>query len=258
MLCDFGSATNRFQNPQTEGVPAVEEEIKKWVFWALYIFDPFSYWNSEAHWSAVKLGTLLCHTALQRWSTSTVEWSSLQRQTFGWETKSITFMLDSADCVTTLIHHDKHMCINKTWHTRHRLTFTQSMLITLYRPWVVYSISCATSRFLLGRAKWLSVTEVSLSQTTPATPKTCTVSLVSNPVTQNTHTVLLFVQHVHSIYVHLLFECVFSYVWLKINTLCSLISQDTCWNLTQIRDQTSTKYPTLPLNWLDESVQSQM
>ncbi|XP_049434116.1 AP2-associated protein kinase 1-like isoform X2 [Epinephelus fuscoguttatus] len=31
VLCDFGSATNRFQNPQTEGVPAVEEEIKKYT-----------------------------------------------------------------------------------------------------------------------------------------------------------------------------------------------------------------------------------
>lgn len=29
VLCDFGSATNRFQNPQTEGVPVVEEDIKK-------------------------------------------------------------------------------------------------------------------------------------------------------------------------------------------------------------------------------------
>lgn len=29
VLCDFGSATNHFQNPQTEGVPVVEEEIKK-------------------------------------------------------------------------------------------------------------------------------------------------------------------------------------------------------------------------------------
>lgn len=29
VLCDFGSATNKFQNPQTEGVNAVEEEIKK-------------------------------------------------------------------------------------------------------------------------------------------------------------------------------------------------------------------------------------
>ncbi|XP_009947278.1 PREDICTED: AP2-associated protein kinase 1-like, partial [Leptosomus discolor] len=28
VLCDFGSATNKFQNPQTEGVNAVEEEIK--------------------------------------------------------------------------------------------------------------------------------------------------------------------------------------------------------------------------------------
>lgn len=31
VLCDFGSATNRFQNPQTEGVPEVEEEIKKYT-----------------------------------------------------------------------------------------------------------------------------------------------------------------------------------------------------------------------------------
>ncbi|XP_078026960.1 AP2-associated protein kinase 1-like isoform X11 [Epinephelus lanceolatus] len=31
VLCDFGSATNRFQNPQTEGVPAIEEEIKKYT-----------------------------------------------------------------------------------------------------------------------------------------------------------------------------------------------------------------------------------
>ncbi|XP_073675743.1 AP2-associated protein kinase 1 isoform X2 [Garra rufa] len=31
VLCDFGSAINRSQNPQTEGVPAVEEEIKKYT-----------------------------------------------------------------------------------------------------------------------------------------------------------------------------------------------------------------------------------
>ncbi|XP_027133234.1 AP2-associated protein kinase 1 isoform X5 [Larimichthys crocea] len=31
VLCDFGSATNHFQNPQTEGVPVVEEEIKKYT-----------------------------------------------------------------------------------------------------------------------------------------------------------------------------------------------------------------------------------
>lgn len=29
VLCDFGSATNKFQNPQAEGVNAVEDEIKK-------------------------------------------------------------------------------------------------------------------------------------------------------------------------------------------------------------------------------------
>uniref|UniRef100_A0A672Z823 non-specific serine/threonine protein kinase n=1 Tax=Sphaeramia orbicularis TaxID=375764 RepID=A0A672Z823_9TELE len=31
VLCDFGSATNKFQCPQTEGVAAVEEEIKKYT-----------------------------------------------------------------------------------------------------------------------------------------------------------------------------------------------------------------------------------
>ncbi|XP_029459887.1 AP2-associated protein kinase 1 isoform X14 [Rhinatrema bivittatum] len=31
VLCDFGSATNKYQNPQTEGVNAVEEEIKKYT-----------------------------------------------------------------------------------------------------------------------------------------------------------------------------------------------------------------------------------
>ncbi|XP_072311516.1 AP2-associated protein kinase 1-like isoform X2 [Eucyclogobius newberryi] len=31
VLCDFGSATNNFQSPQTEGVAAVEEEIKKYT-----------------------------------------------------------------------------------------------------------------------------------------------------------------------------------------------------------------------------------
>uniref|UniRef100_A0A8C9RAU2 non-specific serine/threonine protein kinase n=1 Tax=Scleropages formosus TaxID=113540 RepID=A0A8C9RAU2_SCLFO len=31
VLCDFGSATNHFQNPQNEGVAVVEEEIKKYT-----------------------------------------------------------------------------------------------------------------------------------------------------------------------------------------------------------------------------------
>ncbi|XP_070706463.1 AP2-associated protein kinase 1-like [Pempheris klunzingeri] len=31
VLCDFGSATNKFQSPQTEGVAAVEEDIKKYT-----------------------------------------------------------------------------------------------------------------------------------------------------------------------------------------------------------------------------------
>ena len=29
VLCDFGSATNKFLNPQKDGVNTVEEEIKK-------------------------------------------------------------------------------------------------------------------------------------------------------------------------------------------------------------------------------------
>lgn len=47
VLCDFGSATNKFQNPQTEGVAAVEEEIKKFVpvyihfLWFFFIFPTF-------------------------------------------------------------------------------------------------------------------------------------------------------------------------------------------------------------------------
>lgn len=51
---------------------------------------------------------------------------------------------------------------------------------------------------------------------------------------------------------------IYIFMCLTLSVRCSLISQDTCWNLTQIRDRTSTKYPTLPLNWLDGSVQSQM
>ncbi|GAA6066059.1 AP2-associated protein kinase 1 isoform X1, partial [Tachysurus ichikawai] len=31
VLCDFGSATDRFQDPQAEGAAAVEEEIKKYT-----------------------------------------------------------------------------------------------------------------------------------------------------------------------------------------------------------------------------------
>ena len=31
VLCDFGSATPRFLNPQTNGVQQVEDELKKYV-----------------------------------------------------------------------------------------------------------------------------------------------------------------------------------------------------------------------------------
>lgn len=38
VLCDFGSATNKFQSPQTEGAAVVEEEIKKFVHLFLCTF----------------------------------------------------------------------------------------------------------------------------------------------------------------------------------------------------------------------------
>lgn len=43
VLCDFGSATNKFQSPQTEGVAAVEEEIKK--------YEPLSFDDVSAAFS---------------------------------------------------------------------------------------------------------------------------------------------------------------------------------------------------------------
>lgn len=49
----------------------------------------------------------------------------------------------------------------------------------LYRPWAVCSISCASSLFLLGRARLLSVMEVSPFQTTRTTLRISTVSSVS-------------------------------------------------------------------------------
>lgn len=43
VLCDFGSATNKFQSPQTEGVAVVEEEIKKFVPLYIYFDDICSF-----------------------------------------------------------------------------------------------------------------------------------------------------------------------------------------------------------------------
>lgn len=107
------------------------------------------------------------------------------------KTVFITIMLHYDDCMITLIP----MIMTSVLVSTDMLDTDShlhevSWFSCLYRPWVVCSISCATSRFLLGRAKWLSVTEVSLSQTTPATPRTCTVSSVSSPVLQNIHTAL--------------------------------------------------------------------
>lgn len=43
VLCDFGSATDKFQSPQTEGVAAVEEEIKKFVPLFILNFHSFAH-----------------------------------------------------------------------------------------------------------------------------------------------------------------------------------------------------------------------
>lgn len=43
-----------------------------------------------------------------------------------------------------------------------------------------------------------------------------------------------------------------------LNVIAALISQDTCLNLIQKEDRTSTKYLTLPLKWLEESVPFQI
>lgn len=40
VLCDFGSATKKFQNPQSDGVTVVEEEIKKYSRLSSFL-DPY-------------------------------------------------------------------------------------------------------------------------------------------------------------------------------------------------------------------------
>lgn len=173
VLCDFGSATNRVQNPQTEGVAVVEEEIKKLVYLSHFVTFLGRKLPKLISMLLVTTGTLLCHTALQRWSTSTVERSSRQRRIFGWDEATALLEMNKAQCV----HSVKCARRGSLWCVR--------------RPWVVYSISCATSRFLLGRAKWRSVMEALQSQTTPVTPKTCTVSSVSHIAPLDTLTFLL-------------------------------------------------------------------
>jgi len=53
VLCDFGSAINRPQNPQAEGVAAVEEEIKKWASFLVYIAN-----HSFTFFTSIKSSTL--------------------------------------------------------------------------------------------------------------------------------------------------------------------------------------------------------
>lgn len=89
MLCDFGSATNHFQNPQTEGVAVLEDEIKKLVVFFLlmyllpYFLPIFQKLIGLFSYITATAGILRCHTVLQRWSTSMGEMSSQQKQTFG-------------------------------------------------------------------------------------------------------------------------------------------------------------------------------
>ncbi|XP_035618337.1 AP2-associated protein kinase 1-like isoform X5 [Oncorhynchus keta] len=47
VLCDFGSATNKFQNPQTEGVPVVDEEIKKYTTLSYRAPEMVNLYNSK-------------------------------------------------------------------------------------------------------------------------------------------------------------------------------------------------------------------
>lgn len=84
MLCDFGSATNCFQNPQTVGVAAIEEEIKKWGL--TQELSHFTNKNAEALMNCLlhsTIDTLHYPIGPQRWSTSMVEKSLQQRLTFG-------------------------------------------------------------------------------------------------------------------------------------------------------------------------------
>lgn len=115
VLCDFGSATNRFQNPQTDGVPVVEEEIKKWDFWASTAFVFALIKNQKLISLLCKPGILLCPTALQRWSTCMVARSSRQKQTFGWAGLcllpqcSVTISVIKKYIVgSTVLHTDSH------------------------------------------------------------------------------------------------------------------------------------------------------
>ncbi|KAM6986493.1 AP2-associated protein kinase 1-like [Aplochiton taeniatus] len=46
VLCDFGSATNKFQNPRTDGVAIVEEEIKKYTTLSYRAPEMVNFYNS--------------------------------------------------------------------------------------------------------------------------------------------------------------------------------------------------------------------
>lgn len=166
VLCDFGSATNHFQNPQTEGVAVLEDEIKKLVV------GFFSSWCTiYPFFSLYFRSSLVCsHTLLLLQVYYAVIPCSRDGQPL-W-----------GKC-----HHNKsrHLgeanlkILSNYYDVIQSICFYMCLFPCLHRPWVVFSISCATSPFHSARAKWLSVMAVSPSQTTPATHMKCTVLLVS-------------------------------------------------------------------------------
>ncbi|XP_011477642.1 AP2-associated protein kinase 1 isoform X6 [Oryzias latipes] len=60
VLCDFGSATNRFQNPQEEGVAAVEEEIKKYTTLSYRAPEMVNLYGGEAITTKADIWALGC------------------------------------------------------------------------------------------------------------------------------------------------------------------------------------------------------
>ncbi|XP_067113966.1 AP2-associated protein kinase 1-like [Osmerus mordax] len=60
VLCDFGSATNKFQNPQTEGVTIVEEDIKKYTTLSYRAPEMVNLYNSKTITTKADIWALGC------------------------------------------------------------------------------------------------------------------------------------------------------------------------------------------------------
>ncbi|XP_046870660.1 AP2-associated protein kinase 1-like isoform X6 [Hypomesus transpacificus] len=60
VLCDFGSATNKFQNPQTEGVTIVEEDIKKYTTLSYRAPEMVNLYNSQTITTKADIWALGC------------------------------------------------------------------------------------------------------------------------------------------------------------------------------------------------------